>query len=453
MPHLLIIGGSDAGISAALRAKELNPTVDVTIVLADSFPNFSICGLPFYLSGEVLDWRSLAHRTTEEIEREGIQLLMNHTAQTLDPMNQSVTVVDAEGQSKTLSYNKLVIGTGAVPTRPQIDGLYLSGVYLLRSMTDSFAVHQHLMLREAHSAVIIGGGYIGLEMADALTLRGISVTVVEHHETVLKTVDNSLGQLVGNQLQQRGIRVVTGVAVKAIVSEGAQLAVSGSHDFHTLTDLVLVSVGVNPLTDLAQTAGIKTGVRGAIQVNRKMETSVPQIYAAGDCAETWHRLLEQNVYLPLGTTAHKQGRIAGENAVGGDREFAGSLGTQVVKIFDLAVARTGLREDEAAKAGFDPFTVEMETWDHKVYYPRAHPLKIRVTGDRQTKRLLGAQMLGHYRGEIAKRIDIFASALFHGMTIEELNDFDLSYTPPLSSPWDPVQMSAQTWIKTLTHSS
>jgi NADPH-dependent 2,4-dienoyl-CoA reductase/sulfur reductase-like enzyme len=178
-----------------------------------------------------------------------------------------------------------------------------------------------------------------------------------------------------------------------------------------------------------------------------MQTNATDIYAAGDCAETWHRMLKQPVYLPLGTTAHKQGRIAGENAVGGCRKFYGSLGTQVVKVLSLAIACTGLRDDEAIAAGFDPVTIEFETWDHKVYYPGAHELIVRVTGDAKTGQLLGAQMLGHYRGEIAKRIDIFATALFYGMRIEDLSDLDLSYTPPLSSPWDPVQMSAQAWTK------
>lgn len=361
MTHLLIIGGSDAGISAALRARELDPKIDVTIALSDSFPNFSICGLPFYLSGEVPDWRNLAHRTAEEITCEGINLLMNHTAQTIDPVNKIVTAIDSEQQVQELSYDRLVIGTGAIPIQPRIEGLDLHGVYLLRSMADSFAVHRHLVMFKPKSATIIGGGYIGLEMADALTLRGMAVTVVEHHETVLKTVDANLGQLVSAELQRHGIQVVTGVSVKALESKGSQLAVSGSANFRTLTDMVLVSVGVNPLTDLAQTAGVETGVRGAIRVNRKMETNIPGIYAAGDCVETWHHLLNQNIYLPLGTTAHKQGRVAGENAVGGDREFAGALGTQVVKIFELAVARTGLSDAEAKSAGFEPVTVEMET--------------------------------------------------------------------------------------------
>lgn len=447
MTHLLVIGGSDAGISAALRAKEVNPTVDVTVVVADSFPNFSICGLPFYLSGEVSDWRHLAHRTAEEISRQGIRLLLNHTAQAIDPVEKTVTVVNQEGQLQGLTYDQLVVATGAVPIQPNIEGLDLHGVYLLHSMADSFAVQQHLSTRAPQSAVIIGGGYIGLEMADAMTLRGLAVTVVEHSESVLKTVDPSLGQLINTELQRNGVKVINGVAITTIKQQGTQLVVSGSSSFHATSDLVLVAVGVRPLTALAESAGMTTGVGGAIQVTRAMETSVPDIYAAGDCVETWHRLLNQFTYLPLGTTAHKQGRVAGENAVGGYQKFAGSLGTQVVKIFELAAARTGLRESEAQQVGINSVTVEMDSWDHKVYYPGAHKLRIRITGEAQTSRLLGAQIVGHYQAEVAKRIDIFATALFHGMRVDELNNLDLSYTPPFSSPWDPVQMSAQAWVK------
>jgi len=214
--------------------------------------------------------------------------------------------------------------------------------------------------------------------------------------------------------------------------------------------MVIVATGVRPSSELASAGGIETGARGAIRVNRKMETNVPGIYAAGDCAETWHRVLEDYTYLPLGTTSHKEGRVAGENAVGGVRVFAGSVGTQVVKVFDLAIARTGLLESEAHVATFDPFTFETLAWDHKAYYPGARELKIRITGDRSSGRLLGAQMVGHWKSEISKRIDIFAAALFHEMTVEALNDLDLSYTPPLSSPWDPVQTGAQAWSRALS---
>lgn len=449
MTQLLIIGGSDAGISAALRARELDATVTPTIVMADDFPNFSICGLPFFLSGEVPDWRNLAHRTTDDLARAGIQLMTNHRATAIDAENQVVTVIDSQAQEKHVAYDRLIIGTGAISNRPSIAGIDLPGVYFLRWMNDSFAVQRHLTEFEPQSVVIVGGGYIGLEMADALVLRGLKVTLVEHNPTVLKTVDASLGDMVKAELQRHNVTVANGVSIEAIQPKGNQLQVTGSHGFETIADLVLVAVGAKPNTQLAESAGIELGLTGAIRVNRKMETNVPNIYAAGDCVETWHRVLNQNTYLPLGTTAHKQGRVAGANAVGSNQEFAGSLGTQVVKVFELAIARTGLRDFEAA--GFDPVTIESEVWDHKAYYPGAHKLRIRITGDRQTGKLLGAQIAGHYQGEVAKRIDIYATALFHEMTVEAVNDLDLSYTPPLGSPWDAVQMAAQAWSQALHH--
>lgn len=449
--HILIIGGSDAGISAALRIRELSPDADVTVMLADDYPNFSICGLPFYLSGEVSNWQNLAHRSQEDIQQQGIHLLTRHRATTIDPAQQIVTALDhhfnAQEMHVSVPYDKLIIATGATSRHPTIEGLDLPGVYFLRWMDDSFQIHHHLTEQQPQSVLIVGGGYIGLEMADALTLRGLQVTLVEHSSTVLKTVHPTFGAQVADTLKHHGVRVETGIAVQQIKRSGQQLHVTGTEGFLAIADFVLVAVGAVPATELAQTAGVVLGQGGAIQVNQRMETNVLDIYAAGDCVETWHRLLKSPTYLPLGTTAHKQGRVAGENAVGGDAKFAGSLGTQVVKVFELAIARTGLREQEAQKAGFAPVTTELKTWDHKAYYPGAHSLRIRVTGDRHTRKLLGAQIIGHYQAEVAKRIDIFATALFHQMTVHHLNDLDLSYTPPLSSPWDPVQMAAQAWSK------
>ncbi|MEO1006214.1 MAG: FAD-dependent oxidoreductase, partial [Cyanobacteria bacterium J06638_38] len=391
--------------------------------------------------------KNLAHRSREEITQLGITLLTNQTATSINPSERTVTTVNSEGKIHQLNYDKLVIATGATSSQPKIAGLDHPGVYFLRWMGDSFAVHQHLTQLNPQSALIIGGGYIGMEMADALTLRGLKVTVVEHSPTVLKTVAPSLGQIVATELQHRGVNVVTGVAIETILEQNKQLNITGSAGFQSTADLVLVAVGATPNVELAQTAGVELGIGSAIKVNRYMETNISHIYAAGDCVETWHRLLDKPVYLPLGTTAHKQGRIAGENALGGSRQFAGSLGTQVVKIFDLAIARTGLREDEAAAAGFKPTTVETKTWHHKAYYPGAHQLIILVTGDLNTGRLLGAQILGHYQAEVAKRIDIFATAIYHGMKVWDVENLDLSYTPPLSSPFDPVQMSTQAWCQ------
>jgi NADPH-dependent 2,4-dienoyl-CoA reductase/sulfur reductase-like enzyme len=261
------------------------------------------------------------------------------------------------------------------------------------------------------------------------------------------TVDQELGELLGQELRRHDVQVVNDITVKAIHHDAGGLTVGGEPDFTAAADLVLVVVGVRPDTDLAVAAGVQTGVRGALQVDRQMHTNLPDILAAGDCVETWHRLLQKPSYLPLGTTAHKQGRVAGETALGGTATFAGSIGTQVVKVFELAVARTGLRDPDAQAAGFDPVTVGSVEFDHKAYYPGAHQLHLRITGDRTSGRLLGAQLLGDHRAQVAKRIDIPATALFHHMTVEGLSDLDLSYTPPFGSPWDAVQMAAQAWTR------
>ena len=444
--RLLVIGGSDAGVSAGLCARELDPSVEVSLLVADAYPNFSICGLPYYLSGDVPDWRDLAHRTRADLEAAGLELLLDHTAQVIDPVAKQVTVTDPGGVDHKLSYDRLVIGTGAVPIRPPIDGLDLPGVHVLHTMADTFRLHQALT-GGAGSAVIVGGGYIGLEMAEAFAARGLAVTLVEQAPAVMPTVDQELGELLGHELGRHDIQVVNDVTIKAIHHQAGVLTVAGEPDFTATADLVLVVVGVRPDTDLAAAAGVATGVRGALRVDRRMRTSLPDVLAAGDCVETWHRLLEAPTYLPLGTTAHKQGRIAGETAIGGTAEFAGSLGTQVVKVFELAVARTGLRDAEASAAGFEPVTVGSVEFDHKAYYPGAHQLHLRITGDRRTGRLLGAHLLGDQRAQVAKRIDIPATALFHHMTVEGLSELDLSYTPPFGSPWDAVQMAAQAWTR------
>jgi NADPH-dependent 2,4-dienoyl-CoA reductase/sulfur reductase-like enzyme len=310
----------------------------------------------------------------------------------------------------------------------------------------TLALHQALTAG-ARSAVIVGGGYIGLEMAEAFCARGLEVTVVEQAPAVMPTVDMELGRLLGEELRRHGVKLVNDVTVKAIHHDATGLTVAGEPDFTATADLVLVVVGVRPDTDLAVAAGVETGVWAALRVDRRMCTNLPDVFAAGDCVETWHRLLQAPTYLPLGTTAHKQGRVAGETAVGGTVEFAGSLGTQVVKVFELAVARTGLRDPEATEAGLDPLTVGSVQYDHKAYYPGAHQLHLRITGDRTSGQLLGAQLVGHHDAEVAKRIDIPAGALFHHMTVDGLNDLDLSYTPPFGSPWDAIQLAAQAWTQ------
>ncbi|MGD0229518.1 MAG: FAD-dependent oxidoreductase [Syntrophorhabdales bacterium] len=441
--NLLIVGGSDAGISAAIRATELDPAVLPTVIVGDNFPNFSICGLPYYISHEVADWRSLAHRTARDIEASGINLVLGQGVTSIDTGPKQVTIADESGTTSRLEYDKLVMATGALSLRPRMDGLDSPGVFLLRTLPDSFAMEEFLKQKAPKKAVVVGGGYIGMEMCEALTTRGIKVTVVEYTESVMTSIDADFSRRIKGTLTERGVAVYTGMGVESIQAKGDELLVHANNGFTVPADMVLVAVGAVPNTALGRSIGVETGVKGAFKVNRRMETNIPDVYAAGDCAETWHKILQKNTYMPLGTVAHKQGRIAGENALGGKVEFAGTLGTQSVKIFDKVIARTGLNEKEARDAGFQPVTATSETWDHKVYYLPVHRLHIRVTADGETKRLLGAQMIGAYGTEVSKRIDIFAAALYNGATVDEFLAYDLSYTPPLSSPWDPVQMAVQ----------
>jgi NADPH-dependent 2,4-dienoyl-CoA reductase/sulfur reductase-like enzyme len=454
--HLVMIGGSDAGISAALRARDLDPAADVTVVVADAYPNFSICGIPYYVSGEVTHWRNLAHRTTADLEATGMALRLDTTARRIDVADHKLLVTSADGREELISYDRLIVGTGALPVRPPISGLDQldigDGVHLLHSMGDTFAVMRTLEKSGPASAVIVGAGYVGLEMAEALISRGLAVTQIEQLPEVLPTVDPALGALVHAELAAHGVDVITGATVnrisRAIASQPGRLEVealgSGGQSRTINADMVLVSTGVRADTTLAEAAGAKLGVKNAIAVDRAMRTNVPDVLAAGDCVVTHHRLLGET-YLPLGTTAHKQGRVAGENALGADRKFAGSLGTQVVKIFEQAAARTGLRDHEAVAAGYEPVTVQSQADDHKAYYPGSHRITMRVTGDRRTGRLLGMQLFGHKHAEIAKRIDVAATAIFNSMSVEDISDLDLSYTPPLGSPWEAVQMGAQAW--------
>ncbi|HEX6754667.1 MAG TPA: FAD-dependent oxidoreductase [Mycobacteriales bacterium] len=444
--RLVVVGGSDAGISAALRARELAPETEVSVVVADRYPNFSLCGIPYHVSGDVPHWESLAHRGVSELDATGMRLRLDTVARRVDPVARRVTVTGTAGEEDA-GYDELVLATGAVPVRPPIEGLErlgpADGVFLLHTMADTRALTRALD-QGPREALVVGAGYIGVEMVEALAARGLALTQVEALPEVLPTVDPELGRHVRERIEKAGVDVVTGVAVEAVRTAGDRLVASGSHGFRRVVDLVLVVVGVRPDTGVARTAGVRLGVRGAIAVDRHMRTGVPHVWAAGDCVTTHHRLLGET-YLPLGTTAHKQGRVAGENAVGGSRRYAGSLGSQVVKVFDLVVGRTGLRDGDAAEAGFDPVTVPATADDHKAYYPGSEPISMRWTGDRATGRLLGVQLAGRLGSEIAKRVDVVAAAIHSGLTVGEVSDLDLTYTPPLGTPWDAVQTGAQAW--------
>jgi NADPH-dependent 2,4-dienoyl-CoA reductase/sulfur reductase-like enzyme len=453
--HIVAIGGSDAGISAALRARELDPSVDVTVVVADRYPNYSICGIPYFFSGEVAPWHSLAHRTVADLEATGMRLRLDTFATDIDVAGRRLAVRTPDGGVDHIAYDELVVGTGALPSHAGIDGADAltpdDGLHVIHSMGDTFALERQLAERSPASAIIVGAGYVGLEMAEAFTARGLAVTQLQRGPEVLSTLDPELARLVHDELTGHGVEVHTDTTVTAIAKGPAGLTVTATHTGTVVThtaDLVLLVVGVRPNTDLLERAGATLGAGRAVVVDEHMRTGLPHVYSAGDGVITHHRLLGQT-YLPLGTTSHKQGRVAGENAVGGSARFAGSVGTQVVKVFDLVASRTGLRDHEAAAAGFLPFSSTTVADDHKAYYPGAQPISIRVTGGREDGLLLGAQLVGRLGTETAKRVDTYATALHAGLTVEAVSELDLSYTPPLGSPWDAVQAATQGWSRAL----
>lgn len=454
MTHLLAVGGSDAGIAAALRARELDPTTDVTVVLADEFPNFSTCGIPYCVSGDVATKDSLAHRTRTDLESAGIMVRSSTWASAVDVDRRRLTVIGPAGE-EDIAYDELLIGTGAAPARPAGMPFGQPGIHLLHSMSDAEDVVAALDGLPAGSRVaVVGAGYVGLEMAEGLVARGFDTTLIQRGPEVLSTLDPGLGSLLTAEVRGQGVSVMTGTTVTGIAAAGSGRwrvsARTPDGDVNDTFALVIVCVGVRPVTNLAAAAGARLGQAGAIVVDEGMRTGVPHVWAAGDCVLTHHRLLGTR-WLPLGTTAHKQGRVAGENMLGGDRRFAGSLGTQVVKVFDLVAARTGLRQDETGQLKVDALTQVTAADDHKRYYPGAVPLTISITGDPATRKLLGAQIVGRRTAEISKRIDTFATATHAGLSVDDVLDLDLSYTPPLGSPWDAVQVAAHSWERAAAH--
>ncbi|MDR0899430.1 MAG: FAD-dependent oxidoreductase [Lactobacillaceae bacterium] len=420
--QLLIIGGSDAGISAALQARELNKEIKITIVMADSYPNFSICGLPYALSGEVSKWQNLSHRTMDDLKAYDIDFYLDTIVGSIDVENHQITA-----GNQVFEYEQLIVGTGMKAKTLPIFGDE-SKVGYLTSMGRFFQVEAALKNPNIRTVAVVGSGYVGIESAEALKKRGYEVVLITKAPEVLSTLDADLSKTLHDKLVEQGIKVITNQKVDAVYADNF--------------DFTLVAVGVNPNSKLLIDAGADFDARGAIVVDDQMHTSLKDIYAAGDLVETKHRLLGQT-YLPLGTTAHKQGRIAGANAVGSESHFAGILGTQVIRVFDLIAARTGLRLSEAIAAGFNAIEVTGNADDHKAYIPGSHSIQIRVVADVDTHRILGAQLLGSTGAEIPKRTDIFSTAIYNQMTVEQFSDLDLTYSPVVGSPWDAVQMVVQ----------
>ncbi|WP_127849801.1 FAD-dependent oxidoreductase [Lacticaseibacillus hulanensis] len=447
--RLLIIGGSDAGISCGLRVKELNANIQVTILLQDQFPNLSICGIPYAIGGEVTPWQNLAHRSLATLQGTGINFVMNTTVREIRATAHQVVATHTDThQTEVYQYDQLLVGTGARPLVPAITGLDVSHarIRVLHTMADYFAIEELLSQPTMKRVAILGSGYIGLEMAEALRHRNLEVTIFQRGGEVLSTLDGDLGKIVHQELLAHDIEVITEASVSKISPRVAGISVQFGKEEVRIADfdLLLVVTGVTPNSELLEQAGATLDKHDAVQVDDQMHTSLKDVWAAGDLVATKHRLLN-STYLPLGTTSHKQGRVAGSNIAGHPAVFQGVVGTQVLKIFGLVAARTGLTTQEARAAGFDPIDQVSVPDDHKAYIPGSKPITIKIIGDRNSGRLLGAQLIGAYGSEVAKRNDIYAVAIYNGMSVAEMSDLDLSYSPPLGAPWDAVQAATQAW--------
>jgi len=454
--RLVVIGGDAAGMSAASRARRLRPDVEIVVLERGDIVSYGACSLPYYIAGEVESRDDLIVHDADFFRRERhIDVRIRTEAVELRPRERTV-VCRTELGEESLTYDALILATGASAVRPPLPGVDLPGVHTLRTVPDGDAIRDRLAELgadvAAHGAVratIVGGGYIGLEMAEALVARNARVTIIELLPHVLATLDPDMSDLVVRELLDRQVIVRTETGVEAfepgddgsvgwVLADGQRLA----------TDIALVAVGVRPNVDLAKKAGIDLGRTGAIAVDPRQITSEPMVLAAGDCAESPHIVSGRSTWVPLGTTANKQGRIAGENAVGGDIRFAGVAGTNVTKVFGLTVAQTGLSTAGAEGEGLAPDSVRITASTRSHAYPGGGRISVKLVFDPGTGRLLGGQLVG-VEG-VAKRIDTLATALAAKMDVRDLAGVDMSYAPPFAPVWDPLLIAANQAVKKLS---
>ncbi|GAA6748308.1 FAD-dependent oxidoreductase [Thermus brockianus] len=437
--RMVVVGGVAGGASAAAKAKRENPELEVVVYEKSGWVSYGACGLPYVLSGEIPSLAKLVARTPEEFRKQGVLVHTRHEVVDINPHERVLTVFDhREGRTFQDRYDYLVLATGARPTLPPIPGTEQAGVYTLRSMEDGERLLR--ALEGARRAAILGAGYIGLEVAEAFRKRGLEVTLLEAKERPLPHWDEEVGTLLKGELERHGVEVWTGVRVLAIGGAGRVEAVETSEGV-VPADLVLVATGVRPNTELAQAMGVALGPTGAIATDQEMRTNLEGVFAAGDVAESFHRVLGRPYWLPLGDVANKHGRTAGSVIAGKEALFHGVVGTAIFKAFGLAVATTGLPLEAALKEGYRAKKVFIQSRDGAHYYPGSAPLWVELVYEEGTGRLLGGAVVAHGHG--ALRVDVLAALLHRGGTLEDLLALDLAYAPPYSPVWDPLLIAAQ----------
>ena len=437
--RIVIVGGVAAGMSAATRAKRQNPDAEVVVYERGGYISYGACGLPYVIGGEVENFEQLIARTPERMRGEGIHVRLGHDVTGVDSKAQTITVCENGGATRTEPYDRLLIATGVSPIRPDWARTDAAGVHVLRDIPDGRAIEASL--KGAKRGIIVGGGYIGLELAEALHSRGLSVALLERNPSVAgRVLDPEYQQRVQGELEANDIDVRCGVTVEALTAKNGRVTGVQTDQGLLRGDVVMVAVGVRPNVGLAKSAGVKLGKTGAIRVDKHQQTNVPHIYAAGDNTESIQRVTRRHVHVPLGLTANRMGRVAGVNMAGGEAQFPGIVGSGIFKVFNLGVARTGLTQNEADALGLSAVSVDVTSTDHAWYYPDAAPIHVRLTSERGTGRLLGAQILGHPSS--VKRIDVIAALLHSRGKVHDLAEVDLSYAPPFSSVWDVLLVAA-----------
>ncbi|TDI84417.1 MAG: NADH oxidase [Caldithrix sp.] len=437
--RFVVVGGCAAGMSAASKAKRLNPKLDVLVFEKTPHVSYSACGIPYFIADLVRDASELVTLTPEDFRvQRGIDVCTRHEVVGIKPVQRLVTVVDLETRKEVcVGYEKLVISVGGRPSRPALPGMDLKNVFTIQTLEDGIHIKQFIDENHPGQVVIVGGGYIAMEMAEACCVRGLDVIILEKRAQILDGFETDIVEQVAAELKANKVTVETSVVIERLHGNSSGKVTSVAFDDKSVqAELVLVCAGLRPSTQLAAEAGVRTGNSGAIAVDWKLQTNVSNIYAAGDCVEVRNHVSGKPDYIPLGPTANKQGRVVGENVGGGTAKFPGVVGTSVFKTFGLAVARTGLECERARSLGFDADVVTVDAPARAGYFSRQQKIRVSVIFDKRSRRLLGAQIVGP--DGVSKRIDIFAAALTNRMTLNQMAYLDLSYAPPFAPVWDPV---------------
>ena len=445
--RLVIVGGDAGGMTAAAVARRRASDDDLEIVAFErgGYTSYSACGIPYFVGGVVDDVDTLIARSPEEHRANGIDVRLETEVVQIDLDARTVTAHGrASGAESIEPFDDLVVATGSTPVRPDLPGIDARGVHGVQHLDDGIDLRADLAAigDGPERCVVVGGGYVGLELAEALHARGRAVTIVDAGAQPMDTLDPDMGALVADAIRSLGIELITDTRVESFeVDTDGRVRAVVTGDQTIACNLVVLGLGVAPSTELARDAGVRIGPSGGIATDARMATSVAGVWAAGDCVESHHRISNRPVTIALGTHANKQGRVIGINVTGGDARFAGVIGTAVTKICAHEVARTGLNEQEAVDAGFDFATATIESTTRAGYYPGASPITVKVVVERASGRLLGAQIVG--REGAAKRIDVLATAIWNEMTVDEIQQLDLGYAPPFSPLWDPVLVAAR----------